>query len=119
MKPKNGLLPFSIWLFRIGIVMYALTTYKDVFLLFNFKSIMFYVASINIIGSLLLFIGGFFRKSNLTVLSALFLIICTGYQAFFILHISLSNNYTYLIVLGGIFFYFLAVGNKNVIESAN
>ncbi len=112
MRPAKGLNPLANWLMRFAVVFFVLTSYWDTFTLFNFKSIMFYVAALYIIFSALLFIGGFLYRGGLTVFSSLILILVTGYQAFINLKSGFDYNFAVFVLIGSIFVYFLSVGNK-------
>ena len=111
MKPIKFLFPFAIWLFRIAILLFALTVYFETFKAFNFSSMSFYIALLFIIFSLLLFVGGFFADAKLTVISALILCLVCGYQII-MLRTAFDYNLAVYIVLGSILFYFLTAGNK-------
>lgn len=112
MRPFKRLFPFSNWLMRFAVAFFVLTTYWNTFTFFNYKSILFYVAAIYVIFSILLFIGGFLYKGGLTVFSSLILILVTGYHAFLNLESKLDHNFAVYVVLGSIFVYFFTTGNK-------
>jgi hypothetical protein len=112
MKPLKQLFPFSSWLMRFAVVFFVLISYWKTFTFFNFQSVMFYVAAIFVIFSVLLFVGGFLKRGSLTVLSSLILILVTGYHAFLNLESKLDNNFAIYVILGSILVYFLTTGNK-------
>ncbi len=112
MKPFKRLFPLANWLMRFAVVFFVILTYWKTFTSFNFQSIMFYVAAIYVIFSLLLFIGGFLYNSGLTVLSSLLLILVTGYHAFLNLKSTLDHNFAVYVVLGSVLVYFVTTGNK-------
>ena len=112
MRPLKQLFPLAGWLMRFAVVFFVLTSYWKTFIFFNFQSVMFYVAAIYVIFSILLFIGGFLHKASLTVFSSLILILVTGYHAFLNLESKLDHNFAVYVVLGSILVYFLTTGNK-------
>lgn len=112
MRPSKRLFPLANWLMRFAVVLFVLLTYWNSFSTFNFQSVMFYVAAIYLVFSMLLFIGGFLRKDSLTVFSSLLLILVTGYHAFLNLESKLDHNFAVFVVLGSIFVYFFTTGNK-------
>jgi len=112
MNPIKFFHPISTWLMRIGIVLFALVNYFFVVQELNMRSIIFYIAFVSILFSVLLFVGGFFRKPTLTVVSSIFLILVAGYQIFTFLPIGLTNHFTICLLTGAIAMYFLANGNK-------
>ena len=112
MNPIKFFHPISTWLMRIGIVLFALVNYFYVLQALNMRSIVFYIAFVSILFSVLLFVGGFFRKPTLTVVSSIFLILVAGYQIFTFLPIGLTNNFAICLLTGAIAMYFLANGNK-------
>lgn len=114
MRPAKRLFPIAIWLMRIAVVLFVFTNYWNVFNLFNFQSVMFYVSALFIIFSSLLFIGGFLYKSSLTVLSSFILILVTGYISFINLKSDLDHNFAMFVLLGSIFVFFLTTGNKRL-----
>ena len=112
MHPIKFFHPISTWLMRIGMVLFAWVNYFFMLQALNLKSIIFYIAFVSILFSVLLFVGGFFRKHTLTVVSSIFLILAAVYQIFTFLPIGLTNNFAICLLTGAIAFYFLANGNK-------
>jgi uncharacterized membrane protein len=112
MKPLKGLYPIAAWLMRFAVVFFVLTRYWNTFTHFNMQSVMFYVSALFIVFTVLLFVGGFLHKSNLTVISSLVLILVTGYHAFLNIESKLDHNFAVYVLLGSIFVYFLTTGNK-------
>lgn len=92
--------------------MFVFMAYWNTFLQFNVKSVMFFVSAIFLIFNTLLFVGGFIKKSSLTVTSSLILILVTGYHSFLNLESGFNYNFAVYVVLGSVYVYFLAVGNK-------
>lgn len=112
MKPIRTLKPLSVWLMRLAVLLFVFLAYYDTLTMFNMGSVMFYVSLIFLLFTILLFIGGFLKSGKLTVVSALILILVTGYQSFLVLKSGLDYNFALYVVLGSIFVYFLAHGNS-------
>jgi len=70
MKPIKSLSPVAEWLMRSGIVLFAVLYYLEILEVKNFKSVMFYISLGFILFSFLLFVGGFLRKTSLTMISS-------------------------------------------------
>ncbi|OFX89165.1 MAG: hypothetical protein A2W99_01780 [Bacteroidetes bacterium GWF2_33_16] len=112
MKPIKALFTFSTWLMRFAILLFIAIRYWETLAFFNLKSVMFYVSLLFILFGFLLFIGGFLKKERLTILSSIVLILVTGYHAFLNLKSGIDHNFAVFVVLGSIFFFFLASGNN-------
>ncbi len=113
MKPLKFLSPIAEWLMRSGILLFVILYYVNVIKVMNFSSVMFWVSLGFLIFSVLLFTGGFLRKTPLTVISALVLTLLTGYQAFIFLKSGIDYNFTVFIIIGSVFVHFLAKGNNS------
>jgi hypothetical protein len=113
MKPIKSLSPIAEWLMRCGIVLFAVLYYWDILEVKNYKSVMFYVSLGFILFGFLLFVGGLFRKTSITVISALGLILLTGYQAVIFIKSGIDYNFAVFVIIGSVIFYFLAKGNTN------
>ncbi len=112
MKPLKSLIPLATWMMRLGVGLYAYTRYFNTLLDFNLNAISFYVAAVNLIFAALLIAGGFSRKHNLTVLSALFLLIVTIYSAVTGFQNSVNYSLAIYTMIGSVSMYFLASGNR-------
>ncbi len=111
MKPIKKLRPLAIWLMRIAVLLFVLLAYHEEFTAFNFQSVTFYLSTVFLLFVILLFIGGFLKSQKLTVISALILILATGYHAFLNLQSGFDYNFGVYVVLGSVFVYFFANGN--------
>ncbi len=112
MKPIKALIPVAEWLMRSGLLLFAVLYYLEIIEVKNFKSVMFYVSLGFVLFSFLLFIGGFLRKTSLTVISALVLILLTGYQAVIFVKAGVDYNFAVFVIIGALLFGFLAKGNN-------
>ncbi|MBI9035841.1 MAG: hypothetical protein JEZ03_15370 [Bacteroidales bacterium] len=112
MKPLKSLMPLAVWLMRLGVGLYAYSRYLNTLLDLNFKAISFYVAALNILFAALLIAGGFSRKHNLTVLSALMLLLVTIYQAVTGFQNTVNFSLAVYTMVGAVSFYFISAGNR-------
>jgi hypothetical protein len=113
MKPLKFLAPASDWLMRLSILLFAVLYYLNVIQVMNFRSVMFWISLGFFIFSILLFTGGFLRKTPLTVISAFALILLVGYQSVIIIQSGLGYNFAVFIILGSVLFHFLSKGNNS------
>ncbi len=111
MKPLNTFSGIAKWVLRIAILMVVFTKYYDTFMLFNLNSLAFYVSAIFIVFGVLLFIGGFLSKPNLTVISALFLLLAFVYMSV-ISFDGITEQFAINVLGGAVALLFLADGNK-------
>jgi hypothetical protein len=112
MKPIKSLSPVAEWLMRSGIVLFAVLYYLEILEVKNFKSVMFYISLGFILFSFLLFVGGFLRKTSLTMISSIVLILLTGYQTVIFVKSGIDYNFAVFVIIGSVLFHFLANGNK-------
>ena len=113
MKPIKFLSPIAEWLMRSGILLFVILYYVGIVKAMNFSSVMFWISLGYLVFSVLLFTGGFLRKTPLTVISALVLAILTGYQAFIFMKSGIDYNFTVFVILGSVLVHFLARGNNS------
>lgn len=111
MKPVKFLYPVAPWIMRLGALFFIISVFFKPFKGFDFTELSFYIAAVFIVFGLLLFVGGFFNDSKLTVLSSLVLFLVSIYQVVIFLDGSGYKMAVY-IILASIFFYFLSAGNK-------
>ena len=112
MKPVTQIQPFALWLMRLATALFVLLAYGSVFIHFNLASIIFYLSTVFLVFSLLLFAGGFLKDSRLTVVASVVLILATGYHAFLNLKSGFDYNFGVYVMLGSILVYFLSNGNR-------
>ena len=112
MEPVKSLIPLGKWLLRLTVVVFVYTTYFDTFSEFSFKNPGFFIAAAFILLAALLIIGGFLKKSTLTVLSALAICILSVVMMFLIEgDFKLAHLYAFF-TPAAIGFYFIARGNN-------
>ena len=111
MKPVKSLVPLAKWLLRIaalGIVYKA--GHFDTVLTLSFKGFSFFVSMALTILVVLLIIGGFLKKSSMTVISGLLILIVSLLVLFIQTGFSIPGLLSVL-PLAAIGFYFMARGN--------
>ena len=113
MKPLKFLAPVAEWLMRSSVLLFVIFYYVKVIKVMNFSSVMFWISLGFLIFSVLLFTGGFLRKTPLTVVSALVLTLLTGYQTFIFVKAGIDYNVAVFVILGSVFVNFLAKGNNS------
>ncbi|MBU8892901.1 MAG: hypothetical protein KOO66_08980 [Bacteroidales bacterium] len=80
MQPVKALLPVSIWLMRIGLLLYAYDEYFKTFSKFNLDKVNFYIAFFFLIFSAIIFVTGFKRRAALTVISGFIITLIAIYN---------------------------------------
>lgn len=98
-------------MFRIAILLVVFTLHYDAFMAFKLDSLAFYVAAVYIIFGVLLLIGGFVNKPNLTVLSGLLLLIVSLLMCF-VSFDGITSEFAVYVLLGSVALFFVTDGNK-------
>ncbi len=80
MKPIKALLPLSLWLMRIGLLLFAYEVYFKTFSKFKLGNVEFYLAALFLIFSAIIFITGFIKRTALTVISGFVVTIISIYN---------------------------------------
>ena len=106
MKPVKVTLRLSKWTLRLSLLLFIYFVYKDIILEFNFNNIEYITILGLAVFSVLLFFGGFLKKSSLTVVSGL-LIFLLGIIKL-IIGADFEAEMFFFITIG---FYFLSSGN--------
>ncbi len=111
MKPWTALTGITKWILRIAILMIVFTQYYDTFMGFKLNTFQFYIAAVYIVFGVLIFIGGFFTKHNLTVISALILFIASIYMSIESFD-GITNEFAFNVLVGAVTLFFVTNGNK-------
>jgi hypothetical protein len=82
MKPIKALYPLSIWLMRIGLLLFAYAEYFRTFSKFHLDDIYFYVAAVFLIAAVVIFVSGFIYKATLSVFSGLAITLVSVFNIF-------------------------------------
>ncbi|MFC2103928.1 hypothetical protein ACFLS4_01085 [Bacteroidota bacterium] len=80
MQPIKALLPVSIWLMRIGLILYAYDEYFKTFTKFNLDKVDFYIAALFLVFSVIIFVTGFKRRAAFTVISGFIITLIAIYN---------------------------------------
>jgi hypothetical protein len=112
MRPVKSFFPLASWLLRVAVVLFAIMKYFHVVKTFDFSSLAFYAGVLQILFSFLLFIGGFFSKHTITVISSLVVFLVTLYHAVVVASAGFSLELATLILYGSVALYFLTSGNE-------
>ncbi|MBN2522978.1 MAG: hypothetical protein JXB24_06865 [Bacteroidales bacterium] len=109
MEPMKSLVPMAKWLLRIAVALIVYGAFLNTALSFSFSGAGYYFALAMVIFTILLLVGGFLKKSSMTVISGLVILV-----------LSVILMFTGGISLGSIIanfataaigFYFMARGN--------
>jgi hypothetical protein len=97
---------------RSSVLLFAVLYYLSVIRVMNFSSVMFWISLGFFVFSILLFTGGFLRKTPLTVISAFALTLLVGYQSVIVIQAGVGYNFAVFVILGSILIHFIARGNN-------
>lgn len=111
MKPLKSGVTFSKWLLRITLVVYLIAFYHGTLAYLDFLDVSFVFALIYIIAAVALFFGGFRKKDNITVYSALLLLLAVAFNIYLDVADGIYGVISHLLPLS-IAFFFLTNGNK-------
>jgi hypothetical protein len=112
MEPLKFAFPVASWLLRLAVLILVYIIFFTTFRAFNTQSLEFWIAAAFGLFSILLFVGGFLRSHNLTLISSLLLALGCGYKIF--MHFAFQEGGFVAIygVFGAIALYFAAAGNR-------
>ena len=108
MKPIKSLEVFSVWVMRIGLLLFAYNQYFSTFTNFKIDRIEFYIALLFLIFSAIIFITGFICKTTLTVISALVISIISIYNIVIMIQGGLDTMLILNILIASIAIMFLS-----------
>lgn len=116
MKPLKNLELAALWLLRIGIVFLFIAMYGKTIDNWAFDNYRWIINMVYLLSSVSLFIGGFLRKSTVTIISGLIVALISIYQ---IVPIVADGNISFFdptlfqyFTLAGLGMLFASVGNK-------
>jgi len=112
MKPIKALYPVSIWLMRIGLLLFAYTVYFKTFSQFNLDEFQFYIATLYLLAAVVIFIAGFVYRATVTVFSGLFIALVSVYNIINMLDGGLSSGLIVQIIITAIAFLFMSKPNR-------
>ncbi|PLX22541.1 MAG: hypothetical protein C0597_02365 [Marinilabiliales bacterium] len=108
MQPIKALLPVSIWLMRIGLVLYAYEEYFKTFSKFHLDKVEFYIAALFLIFSAIIFVTGIKKRSALTVISGFVITLISIYNVINTIDGGLDTGLILNFLIASIAVYFLA-----------
>jgi len=108
MKPIKALYPVSIWLMRIGLLLFAYSEYFKTFSNFYLDEFQFYVATLYLLAAVVIFITGFVYRATLTVLSGLVITLVSVYNIIDMLDGGLSSGLIVQVIIAAIAIFFLS-----------
>jgi hypothetical protein len=108
MQPIKALLPVSIWLMRIGLLLYAYDEYFKQFTKFHLDKVDFYIAALFLIFSAIIFVTGFKRRATLTVISSFVVTLISIYNIINNIDGGLDSALILNFLIASIAVYFLA-----------
>lgn len=108
MQPIKALLPVSIWLMRIGLILYAYDEYFKTFTKFKLDRVDFYIAFLFLIFSAIIFVTGIKKRASLTVISGFVITLISIYNVINVIDGGLDTGLILNFVIAGIAVYFLA-----------
>lgn len=112
MEPLKFASSASNWILRIAALILVYIIFFVTYRSLNYQSIDFWVACGFGLFAGLLFIGGFMKKHNLTIISAIVLALGCTYQIFMHFAFQKGGFVAIYAVFGAIALYFAASGNK-------
>lgn len=111
MKPWTSFVGLAKWLLRIAMFFVIFTQYYESFMAFELNRIAFYASAIFLIFGVLLLVGGFLSRHNLTVISGLMIFLVSIYASA-ISFDGITSEFALNILIGSVALLFLTDGNK-------
>lgn len=112
MKPAKGLYPFASWMLRISMILVAYVLFFETLSHPDFKSVQFFIALGFVLFSVLLFIGGFMTKPDMTVISAIFLFGISAWECYYLISEKPGHILALFTVIASSMAIMVSVGNK-------
>lgn len=108
MQPIKALLPVSLWLMRIGLILYAYDEYFKTFTKFKLDKVDFYIAFLFLIFSAIIFVTGIKKRSSLTVIAGFVITLIAIYNVINTLDGGLGTELIINFLVASIAVFFLA-----------
>ncbi len=112
MQPVKSFFVLSTWMLRVSLLLMVYVLFFSALRSPDFSSIPFWIAAGFALFSMLLFIGAFMKKSAMTVVSALFLLLGCIYEVVMRFGFNKDNPVAMFFVFGAIALFFFSSGNK-------
>ncbi len=108
MQPIKALLPVSIWIMRIGLILFAYDEYFKTFTKFKLNHVDFYIAALFLIFSAIIFVTGIKKRAALTVVSGFIITLIAIYNVINTIDGGLDSGLIINFLIASIAVYFLA-----------
>lgn len=112
MEPIRTLFPMSTWLMRLAVLLLVYICFFTTYRTPDLNKTDFYIALGFGVSGMLLFVGGFLKKSGLTVISAALLFIGCLYKIITYYAFSHGRFVAIYGIFAAVTFFFIANGNK-------
>ncbi len=112
MEPLKFAFPLSTWLLRVAVLILVYIIFFTTFRSFNTAGMEFWIATGFAVFAMLLFVGGFLKSHNLTLVASIVLALGCAYRIFmhFVFH---EGGFVAIYgVFGAIALYFATAGNR-------
>jgi hypothetical protein len=113
MKPLRSAKGLVHWLLRISLSAFFIFISIPVVIQVNLDSSIFYLSLLELVFAVMLFIGGFLRKHNVTVISGIALLIAGIYIIFSGWKSELDALLFLHLMIASVALYFVSNGNRN------
>jgi hypothetical protein len=111
MKPFSSGIKVAIWFLRLALTVFILVLFKEGVYSFNLGSLNFYISLLFSVSAILLFIGGFTSKPDLSVISGLSMLALSLLKIGLAFSGTLNFEIVSLLLIAAAGFYFLCYGN--------
>ncbi|MCF8332105.1 MAG: hypothetical protein K9H84_06605 [Bacteroidales bacterium] len=111
MKPAKSLFPVFLWIVRIAVVFAVYVRFIGLIRSFETDEWSFYIAAAFGLFAVLLLLGGFSRKHNLTIISGLIIAVLSVYQMIQ-LGFGIGQSMAFYGLMTSIGLLFVSLGNK-------
>lgn len=112
MKPPKNLYPLFSWVLRVTFLLLSYLLFWDEVRGLDFHAFSFWVSFLFILFSVLLFIGGFSRSHDLTLISSLVLGLIALYHTYVAFALPLTPAFAFNLLIASSAFVLFALGNK-------
>ena len=113
MKPLLSAKGLVNWLLRVSLSAFYIFISVPVVIQMNLDSAIFYLSLLELIFAVMLFVGGFLRKHNVTVISGIVLLFAGIYIIFSGWKSELDSLLFLHLMIASVAFYFVSNGNRN------
>jgi hypothetical protein len=112
MKPPKNLYPLAAWLLRISFVFLAYILFWDELRSLDYHQLTFWIDAAFSLFSILLFIGGFMSKSDITIISSFVLFGLSLYKLYTVFSWPFHLNAVLFLLMASSALVLFTMGNK-------